>query len=84
MYPGKQTQLFVVDLNSGISISDWSFKESVRNLLKGTTLESPVEPLGTNEDYTVNSSHVAFRSKDPELSPSWHTKQNVIIEKKGK
>ena len=47
--------------------------------MNGTTLEAPVPPFGDEGDYAVSATHVAFTSKDPDLTPSWHTKQNVSV-----
>jgi hypothetical protein len=79
LFPGKRTQLFSVDLNVDGELSSWSFSSDFRNLLKGTTLGAPVPPFGDEGDFSVSSSHVVFTSKDPDLNPSWHTKQNVSI-----
>lgn len=79
LYPGKRTQLFAVELNSGEQVSDWSLKGEVRNLLKGTTLESPVGVLSTTEDYSVSSTHVIFTAKDPDQNHAWHTKQDIYL-----
>lgn len=72
IYPGKRSQLFVLELKQGEKASDWLFKGSATNLLKGTTLE-----VSDESSYTVSKTHVAFNSKDPDINPAWHTKENV-------
>ncbi|GAA6015677.1 hypothetical protein JCM11491_007192 [Sporobolomyces phaffii] len=49
--------------------------------LQGTKLECPVGPFGSTADYSLspNGRHVAFHSKDPHVSPSWHTRTNVYL-----
>jgi hypothetical protein len=73
---GKRTQLFAADIQHGDKVSDWSLG-NVRNLLNGTTLAIPPPPNGGAADWSVSADHVIFTSKDPDLTPSWHTKQNV-------
>lgn len=71
--------MFAVDLDQNTKNSTWSFSGEIRNLLANTTLEAPVPPFGDEGDYSVSSTHVVFTSKDPELNPAWHTKQNVSV-----
>lgn len=76
---GKRTQVFAIDLKHGKSISEWAFSGEIRNLMNGTTLAIPPPPNGGEDDWSVSESHVVFTSKDPNLTPSWHTKQNVSV-----
>jgi dipeptidyl aminopeptidase/acylaminoacyl peptidase len=78
LYPGRRSQLFAIDVQLG-DVSAWSFSSKARNLLKDTILEAPVPPFGDEGDYSVSETHVVFTSKDPKLSPSWHTKQNIYM-----
>lgn len=81
LYPGKRSQLFAVDLQRTGSNTDdvWSFKGDIRNLLNGTSLESPVPPFGDEGDYDVNGTHIVFTARDPGVSAAWHTRQNVFL-----
>lgn len=72
IYPSKRSQLFVLELKQGGLACEWSFKGSPINLLKGTCLE-----VSGESSYTISKTHVAFNSKDPDINPAWHTKENV-------
>ena len=41
--------------------------------------KAPVEPFGGTDDFDVSQTHVIYTTKDPELSPAWHTKQDVSM-----
>lgn len=49
------------------------------NALKGTQLESPIEPFGGTDNFDVSSRGIAFVSKDPDLNPALNTKCNVYL-----
>ena len=49
------------------------------NALKGTRLESPIEPFGGTDHFDVSERGVVFVSKDPELDPALNTKCNVYL-----
>ncbi|KAF2281175.1 dipeptidyl-peptidase-like protein V precursor [Westerdykella ornata] len=48
-----------------------------RNALKGTGLESPIEPFGGIDHFDISYYGLVFTAKDPELNPALHTKTNV-------
>lgn len=77
LYPGKRSQLFAVDLDP--AADGWSFRGEIRNLLKGTALESPVPPFGDEGDYDVNGTHAVWTARDPSVHAAWHTKQNIYL-----
>lgn len=45
--------------------------------MQGTKLETPVGPFGSNSDFSISSTHLLIHAKDPNVSPSWHTRTNV-------
>ncbi|GAA5895770.1 uncharacterized protein JCM6883_001616 [Sporobolomyces salmoneus] len=49
--------------------------------MKGTKLECPVGPFGSTSDYSLSplGSHLLIHSKDPQVSPSWHTRTNLYL-----
>jgi dipeptidyl aminopeptidase/acylaminoacyl peptidase len=49
------------------------------NALKGTKLESPIEPFGGTDNFDVSSRGIVFVSKDPDLNPALNTKGNVYL-----
>ena len=49
------------------------------NALKGTGLESPIEPFGGMDCFDVCEEGVVFVAKDPELNPALNTKSNVYL-----
>jgi dipeptidyl aminopeptidase/acylaminoacyl peptidase len=49
------------------------------NALKGTGLESPIEPFGGTDHFDVSERGVVFVAKDPELDPALNTKSNVYL-----
>ncbi|KAH7123767.1 dipeptidyl-peptidase-like protein V precursor [Dendryphion nanum] len=49
------------------------------NALKGTKLESPIEPFGGADHFDISSSGLVFTAKDPDLNPAFHTKTNIYL-----
>ncbi|GAA5948827.1 hypothetical protein JCM3765_003916 [Sporobolomyces pararoseus] len=45
--------------------------------MKGTKLECPVGPFGSSSDFSLSRDSLLIHSKDPNVSPSWHTRTNV-------
>ncbi|KAF2875028.1 dipeptidyl-peptidase-like protein V precursor [Massariosphaeria phaeospora] len=63
-----------------LSKKDGKFELSeMRNALKGTRLESPVEPFGGTDHFDIASTGLVFTAKDPELNPALHTKTNIYL-----
>ena len=77
--PFKRKQLFAVDIRKNATTQQWRVDGHIRNLMKGTRLETPVGPLGGPADFSVSSHWVAFTAKDPELPPAWHTRQQIYL-----
>jgi dipeptidyl aminopeptidase/acylaminoacyl peptidase len=50
-----------------------------RNALKGTGLESPIEPFGGTDHFDIAKCGLMFTAKDPELPPGMHTKTNIYL-----
>ena len=46
------------------------------NILKGSSLESPIAPFGGKDHFDVSANGVGFVAKDPELNPATNTKSN--------
>ena len=51
----------------------------LKNALKGTGLESPIEPFGGTDHFDISSTGLVFTAKDPDLNPATHTKTNIYI-----
>jgi len=49
------------------------------NALKGTKLESPIEPFGGKDHFEISKYGLVFTSKDPDLNPATHTKTNIYV-----
>lgn len=77
--PHKRKQLFAVDIRKSATSQRWSADSRVRNLMKGTRLETPVGPLGGPADFSVSPHWVAFTAKDPDVPPAWHTRQQIYM-----
>ncbi|WPH02345.1 Hypothetical protein R9X50_00520800 [Acrodontium crateriforme] len=52
---------------------------SLTNALKGTGLESPVQPFGGTDNFDIRNDAIIFVAKDPKLNPALNTKCNVYI-----
>lgn len=79
--PRKRSQLFSVKLRrdaKGFDVA-WSFVSDFKNLLNSTKLEVPVAPFGDTSDFSGNIKNglAIFTTKDPEVNPAWHTRQNI-------
>lgn len=79
MDPRRRSQLFALDVHRDPTTAAWHAKGSIRNLMRGTKLETPVGPLGEATDFSVSSNWVAFVAKDLHVPPAWHTKQQVFL-----
>lgn len=65
---------------SGNSTSGGKYSLSkLTNALDNPDLESPVAPFGGTDHFDISTSGIAFVSKDSELNPATHTKQNLYI-----
>lgn len=51
----------------------------LKNALKGTKLESPIEPFGGKDHFDISKYGLVFTSKDPDLNPATHTKTNIYV-----
>lgn len=51
----------------------------MKNALKGTGLESPIEPFGGTDHFDISDSGLVFTAKDPDLNPALHTKTNIYL-----
>jgi len=49
------------------------------NALKGTELESPIEPFGGKDHFDISKYGLVFTAKDPGLNPATHTKTNIYV-----
>jgi dipeptidyl aminopeptidase/acylaminoacyl peptidase len=51
----------------------------LKNALKGTKLESPIDPFGGKDHFDISKNGLVFTAKDPDLSPAFHTKTNIYV-----
>ncbi|KAF2707778.1 dipeptidyl-peptidase-like protein V precursor [Pleomassaria siparia CBS 279.74] len=51
----------------------------LKNALKDTGLESPIEPFGGTDHFDIASTGLVFTAKDPNLNPATHTKTNIYL-----
>jgi dipeptidyl aminopeptidase/acylaminoacyl peptidase len=73
----KSNSLFIVTLKK--DGNDWVLGNEWFNTLKGTKHSAPVEPFGGTDDFDVSDTHIVYTTKDPEVAPAWHTRQNIYI-----
>ncbi|KAF2001168.1 alpha/beta-hydrolase [Amniculicola lignicola CBS 123094] len=60
--------------------TDGKFKLSeLKNALKGTGLECPIQPFGGGDHFDISSTGFIFTAKDPDLDPAMHTKTNIYF-----
>ncbi len=51
----------------------------MKNALKGTNLESPIDPFGGKDHFDISKNGLVFTAKDPDLNPATHTKTNIYV-----
>lgn len=49
----------------------------LKNALKGSSLESPIDPFGGTDNFDISRHGLVFTAKDPDLNPATHTKTNI-------
>jgi hypothetical protein len=49
------------------------------NALKGSGLESPIDPFGGTDNFDISANGLVFTAKDPELDPATHTKTKIYL-----
>lgn len=74
--PRQRKQLFALDIKK--DGSGWKTSD-IRNLMRGTNLETPVGPLGDATDFALSRNYVVFTSKDPDVPTAWHTRQQIYL-----
>ncbi|KAF1839938.1 dipeptidyl-peptidase 5 precursor [Cucurbitaria berberidis CBS 394.84] len=57
----------------------FELKHGLENALKGTNLESPIDPFGGKDHFDISKYGLVFTAKDPCLNPAAHTKSNLYI-----
>ncbi|ORY09450.1 dipeptidyl-peptidase-like protein V precursor [Clohesyomyces aquaticus] len=63
-----------------LQMNDGKFElTGLKNALKGTSLESPIEPFGGTDHFDIASTGLIFTAKDPTLNPALHTKTNIYL-----
>lgn len=43
------------------------------------TQSTPVEPFGGTDNFDVSSAHIVYTTKDPNVNPATHTRQDIYI-----
>lgn len=51
----------------------------LRNALKGSKLESPIDPFGGKDHFDISKHGLVFTAKDPELNPALHTRTRIYV-----
>ncbi|KAF2634272.1 dipeptidyl-peptidase-like protein V precursor [Massarina eburnea CBS 473.64] len=51
----------------------------LKNALKGSKLESPIDPFGGTDNFDISTHGLVFTAKDPDLNPATHTKTNIYL-----
>jgi dipeptidyl aminopeptidase/acylaminoacyl peptidase len=74
----KKSRLFSVGLHKDDN-DNWLLDSAIYTPLKGTNHYTPVEPFGGTDDFDVSSTHIVYTAKDPDVSETTHTRQNVYI-----
>ncbi|KAK9763830.1 Dipeptidyl-peptidase 5 [Basidiobolus ranarum] len=74
---GKKTQIFVVNLER--KHDNFNISSPPVNILKGTPLESPVEPFGGSSDYDLSPDglNITFLAKNPGSDQAWETDTKI-------
>jgi dipeptidyl aminopeptidase/acylaminoacyl peptidase len=63
-----------------LSLTKSGFKlTKLKNVLKGTNFESPIDPFGGKDHFDISKNGLVFTSKDPCLNPATHTKTNIYV-----
>ncbi|KAG8813035.1 hypothetical protein FRC17_001702, partial [Serendipita sp. 399] len=73
----KKSRLFAVALKKG-DVS-WELGNEFFRPLLDTQHFTPVEPFGGIEDFSINSTHIVYTTKDPSVPESLHTRQNIYL-----
>lgn len=58
--------------------SEYKLSE-LKNALKDSDLESPIDPFGGADNFDISAHGLVFTAKDPELNPATHTKTNIYL-----
>ncbi|KAH8113489.1 alpha/beta-hydrolase [Phellopilus nigrolimitatus] len=75
----KRSLLFSVRLAKDGANGAWTLGDDFVAPSKSTKHDVPVEPFGGTDDFDISDSHIVYTTKDPELPPAWHTKQDIYI-----
>lgn len=51
----------------------------LKNALKGSKLESPIDPFGGKDHFDISENGLVFTAKDPDLNPALHTRTNIYV-----
>ncbi|GAA5879701.1 hypothetical protein JCM16303_004137 [Sporobolomyces ruberrimus] len=75
---GIERERYTTTEEEGVEVKK-AHRPKVLAPMKGTKLECPVGPFGSNSDFTISplGDSLVLHSKDPNVSPSWHTRTNV-------
>lgn len=73
----NRNAIFLATLTKGVS-GKYQLSE-LKNALKGTGLESPIDPFGGTDNFDISAHGLVFTSKDPDLNPATHTKTNIYL-----
>lgn len=52
---------------------------NLRNALKGTKLESPIDPFGGKDHFDISKNGLVFTAKDRDLNPALHTRTRIYV-----
>ena len=50
-----------------------------RNALKGSKLESPIDPFGGKDHFDISKNGLVFTAKDRDLNPALHTRTHIFV-----
>ena len=51
----------------------------LKNALKGSKLESPIDPFGGKDHFDISKNGLVFTAKAPDLDPALHTRTHIYI-----
>ncbi|EEB06096.1 serine protease [Schizosaccharomyces japonicus yFS275] len=76
----EKNTIFSLDFNRTSSRS-WllPLSDDAKNLLLGTSLESPMEPFNEATDYSSSFENLVFVAKDPDLNPALNSRTIVYL-----
>ncbi|EGG04338.1 dipeptidyl aminopeptidase V [Melampsora larici-populina 98AG31] len=75
---GKSSRVYFTQLSLTENLQ-WSLSSDSTFYSPFPNLTVPNGPLGDGSDFDLSGSSIVVTSKDPNLNPAWHTRQNIYV-----